>query len=146
MRDLEGEDLTAFRAKFPIPRGDIKTLEPPLETDERFMMDMEAFVAALKTSFNGAAGGPSGLMGDHVRDVLHYPRVQTALLKLFTLLINGEFPSWTHPYLCTQRDFALGDKARPVCVGEWTTRTASKLCESRVQEHAGVERLLPAHR
>ena len=81
-------------------------------------------------------------MGDHVRDVLHYPRVQTALLKLFTLLINGEFPSWTHPYLCTQRVFALGDKARPVCVGEWTTRTASKLCESRVQEQESIDYFL----
>ena len=73
-------------------------------------------------------------MGDHVRDILKYPRVQAALRWLFTLLINGKFPIWTHPYLCTQRLFALGEKARPVCVGEWLVRTASMLCESRVRE------------
>jgi hypothetical protein len=132
MRHLEGEELLAFRAKFPPPRGDITKLEPPLDDDPLFVMDMDDFIETLKASFNGSAGGPSGLMGDHVRDILHYPRVQSALLRLFTLLIDGEFPLWTHPYICTQRVFALGEKARPVCVGEWMARTASKLCESRV--------------
>ena len=81
-------------------------------------------------------------MGDHIRDILHYPRVQAALVRLFTLLINGEFPLWTHPYLCTQRVFALGEKARPVCVGEWLIRTASKLCESRIKEEESKEYFL----
>ena len=130
---LEGEKLSAFRAKFPPPRADIGELEGPLHDDDLFVMDVETFVVTLKATFNGAAGGQSGLMGEHVRDVLHYPRVQAALLQMFTLLINGKFPLWTHPYVCTQRLFALGAKARPVCVGEWMTRTASKLCESRVE-------------
>ena len=124
--------MSAFRAKFPTPRADIAELERPLQEDDLFVMDVDTFVVTLKSTFNGAAGVQSGLMGEHVRNVLHYPRVQVALLQMFTLLINGDFPQWTHPYVCTQRLFALGDKARPVCVGEWMTRTASKLCESRV--------------
>ena len=133
MTVLKGEKLLAFRAKFPLPRAHIEELEKPLPDDDLFVMDEATFVVTLKATFNGAAGGQSGLMGEHVRDVLHYPRVQTALLQMFTLLINGNFPQWTHPYVCTQRLFALGDKARPVCVGEWMARTASRLCESRVE-------------
>jgi hypothetical protein len=67
-------------------------LEKPLPEDDLFVMDVATFVVTLKATFNGAAGGQSGLMGEHVRDVLHYPRVQTALLQIFTLLVNGNFP------------------------------------------------------
>ena len=102
-------------------------------------MSIDDFVITLKKTFNGSAGGPTGSMGEHFRDILHHTAVPMALLRLFTLLINGRFPRWTHPYLCTHKLIALGAKARPVCVGEWLVRTASRLAESKVSTQASVE-------
>jgi len=107
-------------------------------------MSVEDFVIILKKTFNGSAGGPTGSMGEHFRDILHDTAVQLALLRLFTLLINGSFPRWTHPYLCAHKLIALGVKARPVCVGEWLVRTASRLAESKVPTQASVDYFLHA--
>jgi hypothetical protein len=90
----------------------------------------------IKKSFTGAGGGPSAFTGEHVKDVLEYQGVAPALLRLFTRLIDGDFPAWAHPYICTQRLTSLGVKERPVCVAEWLDSIASKLCEATVTEEA----------
>ena len=130
------------RKLFPSPRTPISELTPPKDSDDLFVMGPHDFVVALKSTFNGASGGPSGFMGEHIRDILHNLDVQMSLLRFFTLLINGRFPKWTHPYLCSHKLFALGGKARPVCVGEWIIRTASKLAESRVPEGQSIDYFL----
>ena len=85
------------------PKLDVKSLsslrDPPQQDDDIFVMSVEEFVIILKKTFNGSAGGPTGSMGEHFRDILHETAVPMALLRLFTLLINGRFPRWTHPYI-----------------------------------------------
>jgi hypothetical protein len=142
MRVLGGDEKKAFLNLFPSPRTPISELTPPKDSDDLFVMGPHDFVVALKSTFNGASGGPSGFMGEHIRDILHNLDVQMSLLRFFTLLINGRFPKWTHPYLCSHKLFALGGKARPVCVGEWIIRTASKLAESRVPEGQSIDYFL----
>ena len=71
-------------------------------------------------------------MGDHIKAVIGLGGVAKALHRLFTLLIDGHFPAWSHPFVCASRLIALGDKMRPICMSEWLMRTASKLCERTV--------------
>ena len=115
------------------PQGQQMTeMEPVRRQSPRFVMELEDFVPCLKKTFNGSGGGQSGLTDQHIKAVIDFPGVGEAFLRLFSLLIDGEFPVWAHPYLCTQRLLALGEKERPVCVGEWAMRTASKLCNQTV--------------
>ena len=41
--------------------------------------------------------------------------------RVVTLIANGQLPPWMHPYLAGFCGLALGEKARPICVGEWLT-------------------------
>jgi hypothetical protein len=55
-----------------------------------------------------------------------------ALYRVHKLLIDGLFPVWAHPYIVSQRLFALGEKVRPVCVGEFLMRSASAFVNKTV--------------
>jgi hypothetical protein len=116
-------------AKFPASRQPIAGLNPVQDDTPRFLMTCEDFIKSIKKFNNGAAGGGTGLTGQHIASVIEYPDVASALLRVLTLLIDGAFPSWAHPYICTQRLIALGTKERPVCISEWLMRTASRLTD-----------------
>ena len=118
IRSSSAELTERLGQKFPKSQQTTK-IEPVRDEAPRFVMELEDFVPCLKKTFNGSGGG-------------QFPGVGEAFLRLFSLLIDGEFPAWVHPYLCTQRLLALGEKERPVCVGEWAMRTASTLCSQTV--------------
>ena len=123
-----------LREKFPSPRTHISGLNPVSPDAPRWMPDAKQFADLMKKTFNGASGGPTGITGDHIKEVFHFPGVRKELHRMFLLLINGEFPLWMHPYICSQSLIALGEKERPVCIAEWTMRTASQLCEAKVSQ------------
>ena len=77
-----------FLAVFPPPRRPISELTPPQQDDDIFVMSIDDFVITLKKTFNGSAGGPTGSMGEHFRDILHHTAVPMALLRLFTLTLQ----------------------------------------------------------
>ena len=54
-----------------------------------------------------------------------------ALLNLFKLLIDGEFPLWTHPYITISNLLGLGAKNRPICIMGWLARTAGQIAHTR---------------
>lgn len=125
-----------LRSKFPAPRTSLDQMPQVQDEDPRYVTELEDFEMVMKATFNGASGGPTGLMGDHIKAVLGLCGVLPQLHRLFTLLIDGQFPAWAQPYVCMQNVLALGDKRRPVCMSEWLMRTASKLTEHTVStEH-----------
>jgi len=121
-----------LQMKFPKPRRPLSDLSAAPDSAPQFIQEEVDFLKAIKETFNGSSGGGTGLAGDHIKAVLNFPGVVNALHRLFTLLIDGKFPSWSHPYVCTQRLLSLGEKERPVCIGEWLMCTASKLVEKTV--------------
>ena len=121
-----------LQLKFPKPRRPLSDLSAAPDGAAQFIQEEADFLRAIKATFNGSSGGATGLAGDHIKEVLNFPGVVKALHRLLTLLIDGKFPSWSHPYICTQRLLSLGEKERPVCIGEWLMCTASKLVEKTV--------------
>ena len=127
------EVVAHLRSKFPsTSKSPITDIQPITDDDPNYIITVDDFSSELKKTFNGACGGPSSLMGDHIKAVIGLSGVARALHRLFTLLINGQFPDWSHPFVCASRLIALGDKMRPICMSEWLMRTASKLCERTV--------------
>ena len=103
------------------------------------MVEFGDFIKDLKSTFNGSCGGPGGLTGEHFKCIIEVPGVVEALFRVFKLLIDGAFPAWSHPYICNQNLLALGEKERPVCIGGWLMRTASKLCDRTVDASESQE-------
>ena len=48
------------------------------------------------------------------------------------ILIDGLMPRWAHPYFVTQRLIGLGEKERPVCIGEYVVRSCSAFVNKAV--------------
>jgi hypothetical protein len=125
--------------KFPEAAEPISGLNKPPQNAPRLIMDLKVFIKKMTKITNSSAGGRTGLRGTHIKPLLYNESVMSELLRVLTLLINGEFPSWTHPYLVSQRLIALGEKDRPICIGEWLVRTASTLTARTVTKEAAVE-------
>jgi hypothetical protein len=66
---LDEKSKQDFLAVFPQPRRSISELTPPQQDDNIFIMSVDDFVITLKKTFNGSAGGPTGSMGEHFRDI-----------------------------------------------------------------------------
>ena len=79
MKVLDEKAKQDFLAVFPPPRRPISELTPPQQDDDNFVMSIDDFVITLKKTFNGSAGGPTGSMGEHFRDILHHTAVPMAL-------------------------------------------------------------------
>jgi hypothetical protein len=62
-------------------------------------MELATFIKSVKATLNGAAGGRSALTGDHIRPLLDNHDAMSELQRVVTLLINGQFPMWAHPYV-----------------------------------------------
>ena len=120
------------RAKFPPPRQSIKLLDPVPDSAPTLVLELQDFVKLVRATCNGSAGGQSGLTSNHISPLLERADCMTALLRVFKLLIDGRFPAWMHPYVVQQKLIALGEKERPVCMGEWLMRTASSICNKTV--------------
>jgi hypothetical protein len=128
-------DLTErLQGKFPSPRSAISGLNPLPANAPRFMMEEEDFVKLLRGVLSGAAGGASGLRGDHIKPLLDLPDVARALHRLFAHVIDADFPDWAHPYISQQVAIALGAKERPICMGEFISRTASAMVNRTVSQ------------
>jgi hypothetical protein len=121
-----------LQVKFPRARSALSDLTPPPADAPMCTLEAEAFVQSVKRSINGASGGRSALTGDHVRPLLDNSDAMRELQRVVTLLINGRFPGWAHPYFFSMRLIALGVKERPVCIGEWITRLASAIVNRSV--------------
>ena len=133
VKQMTPEVVAHLRAKFPVSsKTPITNIHATTDDDPNYITELNDFVEEMKSSFNGACGGPSSLMGDHIKAVLGLSGVARALHRVFSLLINGRFPAWSHPFVCASRLIALGEKMRPICMSEWLMRTASKLCERTV--------------
>ena len=63
------------------------------------LADMDRFTRLLRASANGSRGGTTGLTGNHLIDCFDDEAIVSDLYKIFSALIDGELPSWTHPYL-----------------------------------------------
>ena len=90
------------------------------------------FAKLLRVSLSGASGGASGLRGDHIKPLLDLPDVTRALHRMFTHVIDADLPDWAHPYIAQQVAIALGEKERPICMGEFISRTASAIVNKTV--------------
>ena len=134
-QEFTEEVIEKVKKKFPKAKTDIAELNPPPESAPYLHIESEEFADLLKKTINGSAAGRSGLKGDHLKPILDRPEVTDALLRVLTLLIDGQLPKSAHPYIGTQVLLALGEKARPVCIGEYLTRAAGKLVEMTIDEH-----------
>ena len=123
-----------MQAKFPKRRERQKVISPVTPESELYISEIGDFIKEVKEAINGSVGGRSGLRGDHLKPLVSNLEVMEALMRVMTLLINGSFPRWAHPYLFSRRLLALGAKARPICISEWVVRLAGFLVNRTVNE------------
>ena len=123
-----------MQVKFPKRREHSKVITPVSPDSELYITELGDFIKDVKESINGSVGGRSGLRGDHLKPLVSNIEVMGALLRVMTLLIDGKFPRWAHPYLFSRRLLALGAKARPICISEWVVRLAGFLVNRSVGE------------
>ncbi len=124
--------LDQLATKFPKPSSD--TRYPHAPNNAEFFTDSEdlvQFKRLLKSTANGSAGGFSQLTGDLLYPCFDDDAIIQDFFVIFSHLIDGKFPDWTHDYLTSLRLFALGTKCRPLGIGEWLTRTAGKILVSK---------------
>ena len=133
---------------YPLPEdvpGALRALHPPaahplpafneLPTAEDFTVD--EVLACLRTFAPGSAGGPSGLMAQHLHCATPTPpfiRLLQQLARLCSDFAWGRLPPPVAAGLAAARLIPLGKKGggvRPIAVGETIRRLAGKLLISR---------------
>ena len=122
--------------KFPAARTNIDNLDPLPAGAPHFLVEEEDFAKALRKVLTGSAGGATGLRGDHLKPLLDFPDAVCALHRMFTHIIDARLPDWAQPYIAQQMAVALGEKERPICMGELIARTASSLVDKTVPEES----------
>ena len=124
------ETFERFRSKFPKQTREGENITEITEQTPFVVLDPEEFEKC--KSINGSSGGVSGLTADQMQPILQSGKALHALSRVVTLIANGQLPPWMHPYLAGFRGLALGEKARPFCVGEWLLRLTSICVLSRL--------------
>jgi hypothetical protein len=124
--------VARLQAKFPAPRSDIADLIPPPADAPLLTLEINDFPATLRKTINGAAGGRSGLTGEHLKVLLEEQAPMDALYRVTMLLANGRLPQWCQPYFSVQKLVALGEKARPICMAEFIVRAVGKIVDKTV--------------
>jgi hypothetical protein len=126
------ETFEKFRAKFPRQTGDVEKIAEVTDQTPFVALDIDEFEKCVKKSINGSSGGITGLTSDQMKPILQSGKAMHALSRVVTLIANGQLPPWMHPYLAGFRGISLGEKARPICVGEWLLRLTSICVLSRM--------------
>ncbi|MFN9804332.1 MAG: reverse transcriptase domain-containing protein [Bacteroidota bacterium] len=128
------ETFERFRLKFPRQTGEVERIAEVTDQTPFVVLDFEEFGKCVKKSINGSSGGISGLTSDQMKPILHSEKALHAIYRVVLLIANGQLPPWMHPYLAGFRGLALGEKARPICIGEWILRLTSICVLSRIDK------------
>ena len=114
------------QSSFPPPPTPLSDMPNP-ENAPRFVVSEEDFAILFRKTINGSCGGSSGLTSQHMSPLLNFPSAMSQLQRLLTLLIDGDFPLWMHPYIVNFKLVVLGEAERPICIGEWLYRCAGMM-------------------
>lgn len=115
-----------MKAIFPATSTPLSRMDPPPEDAPRFIQSDGDFTELVRKTINASCGGRSGLTAAHIKPLLDYPDTMSQMNRVFTLLIDGDLPTWMHPYIVTFNLVVIVQKGkeRPVCIGEWLYRCA----------------------
>ena len=147
------ETANLLREKHPQPHPESSLPADPLNVDVRFKTNMESLLKAIHSFKKGAAGGPDGLLPQHLVDMCGDSLGEPAS-KLLDTLVNfmnlivypGKVPALVKEIFYGANLIALKKEdggIRPIAVGSTLRRLAAKIvmfansdfCRAEFQPH-----------
>ena len=140
--------IAAMRAKHPAPHPDTNFPLPPQENEPQPPVAVtEQDVAQAVLSFpRGSAGGPDGLLPQHLKDLISNSarfggkKLLAALTAFTNLVLSGNTPVQVRPLFFGATLTALNKKdggVRPIAVGCTLRRMVAKVASRTVLERMG---------
>ena len=136
-----------LRALHP-PLSSTAQLPPmPSDTEPIQLEDDSTLRRILRSSNNGATGGPSGWAGNMLSVLVDSVSCRIGLIRLLQDIINGNIPDTVRPHLLTCKLVAINKPGiktgvRPIAMGEIFYRVSAILATHRVRDIA-ANLLLP---
>ena len=144
---MNDSTLDALRRKHPPPHPDSQRPSPPGEPSCYPTISEEAVTLAIRSFPKGSAGGPDGLLPQHLKDMTGAsaesggPVLLSALTSLVNIILQGKVPRAVRPLFFGANLTALTEKdggVRPIAVGCTLRRLAAKTAGRCIMEAMGL--------
>ena len=144
---MNDSTLDALRRKHPPPHPDSQMPSPPGEPSCYPTISEEAVILAIRSFPKGSAGGPDGLLPQHLKDMTGAsaesggPVLLSALTSLVNIILQGKVPMAVRPLFFGANLTALTKKdggVRPIAVGCTLRRLAAKTAGRYIMDAMGL--------
>ena len=141
LADRSDATYCALQRKHPAPHPDSSI--PPLPVQLSTMpVPEDMIVRAIKSFPNGSAGGPDGLMPQHLKDLISSgagsgrEAILSTLASFVELVLSGNTPTSVRPFFFGANLIALqkGGGVRPIAVGCTLRRLVAKVAGMKVMD------------